>query len=132
MRWLAATITASLILVRAAIPADAFSFEVLAAPTTDFDILVRSTPSAKQRADTAAKAVTKQGGTAKHALGIVGGASARLKGVGVLKLTRDADVDYVARDRHMRAQFDPALDSAKALTPGILEVNAPQVWSQLG
>jgi serine protease AprX len=143
MRWLAATITASLILVSAAIPADAFSFdpdkidaaflaEVLAAPTTDFDIIVRSAPSAKQRADTAAKAVIKQGGTAKHALGIVGGASARLKGVGVLKLTRDADVDYVARDRHMRAQFDPALDSAKALTPGILEVNAPQVWSQLG
>jgi len=143
MRWLAATITASLILVTAAIPADAFSFdpnkidaaflaEVLAAPTADFDIIVRSVPSAKQRADTAAKAVIKQGGSPKHALGIVGGASAQLKGTGVLKLTRDADVDYVARDRHMRAQFDPALDSAKALTPGILEVNAPQVWSQLG
>ncbi len=143
MRWLAATITASLILVTAAIPADAFSFdpnkidaaflaEVLAAPTADFDIIVRSAPSATQRADTAAKAVIKQGGSAKHALGIVGGASAQLKGTGVLKLTRDADVDYVARDRHMRAQFDPALDSAKALTPGILEVNAPQVWSQLG
>src|SRR6266851_1918201 len=120
MRWLAATITASLILVTAAIPVDAFSFdpdkidaaflsEVLAAPTADFDIVVRSTPSAKQRADTAAKAVTKQGGVAKHALGIVGGASARLEGVGVLKLTRDADIDYIVKDRHMRAQFDPAL-----------------------
>jgi serine protease AprX len=143
MRWLAATITASLILVTAAIPADAYSFdpnkidaaflaEVLATPTADFDIIVRSVPSAKQRADTAAKAVIKQGGSAKFALGIIGGASARLKGTGVLKLTRDGDVDYIARDRHMQAQFDPALDSAKARTPGILEVNAPQTWSQLG
>jgi len=76
--------------------------------------------------------VTKQGGSLKHALAIVGGVSARLKGTGVLKLTRDKDIDYVVKDRQMRAQFDPALDSANARTPGILEVNAPQVWSQLG
>ncbi|TMF58711.1 MAG: hypothetical protein E6I19_01345 [Chloroflexi bacterium] len=152
MRWLAATITASLILGVSAIPVDAFSFdpdkidasflaEVLAAPTADFDVIVRSDPvdaekhldrAAARRIEAAAKSVTKQGGSLKHALAIVGGVSARLKGTGVLKLTRDKDIDYVVKDRQMRAQFDPALDSANARTPGILEVNAPQVWSQLG
>ena len=143
MRWLAATIAASLILGVSAIPVDAFSFdpdridaaflaEVLAAPTADFDIIVRSDPSAKKRVEKAEKAVVKQGGSPKHALAIVGGVSARLKGTGVLKLTREKDIDYVVKDRQMRAQFDPVLDSANARTPGILEVNAPQVWSQLG
>jgi serine protease AprX len=76
--------------------------------------------------------VRKQGGSLKHALSIVGAVSARLKGVQVLKLTRDGDVDYVVKDQKLRAQFDPALDSAKAGSPGILEVGAPQAWSQLG
>lgn len=144
MRWLAVTITASLILVTAAIPADAFSFdpnkidaaflaEVLAAPTDDFDVIVRSDPTRSgERVARAARAVTNGGGSPKHGLGIVGGVSARIKGTYLLKLTRDADVDYVVKDRHMRAQFDPVLDSAKATTPGTLEINAPQAWSQLG
>ncbi len=143
MRWLAATITLSLILGTATVPSDAFSFdpgkiepaflaEVLAAPTSDFDVIVRATPSTTRRPEKAAKAVTDQGGSPKQALGIIGGASARMKGTGILQLTRDANVDYIVKDRQLRAQFDPVLDSAKAQTPGILEVNAPQVWSQLG
>ncbi len=143
MRWLAATITLSLLLGTAAVPTEAFSFdankiepallaEVLAAPTSDFDVIVRSTPSTTRRAETAAKAVTDQGGSPKQALSIIGGASARIKGTGILQLTRDVNVDYVVKDRQLRAQFDPVLDSAKAQTPGILEVSAPQVWSQLG
>jgi serine protease AprX len=152
MRWLTATITVALLLGTTAAPTDASSFdatkidasflgEVLAAPTADFDIIVRSVPldsdgrgasAAARRLEKAAKSVTKQGGDVKHGLAIVGAVSGRLKGVQVLKLTRDSDVDYVVKDQKLRAQFDPALDSAKALTPGILEVNAPQVWSQLG
>ncbi len=152
MRWLTATITVALLLGTTAAPTDASSFdatkidasflgEVLAAPTADFDIIVRSVPldsdgrgasAAERRLEKAAKSVTKQGGDVKHGLAIVGAVSGRLKGVQVLKLTRDSDVDYVVKDQKLRAQFDPALDSAKALTPGILEVNAPQVWSQLG
>ena len=66
MRWLAATITASLILGVSAIPVDAFSFdpdkidasflaEVLAAPTADFDVIVRSDPvDAEKHLDRAA------------------------------------------------------------------------------
>jgi len=152
MRWLAVTITVAVLVGTAGTPIEASAFdptkidasfltEVLAAPTADFDVIVRSVPSdsdehtdrrAARRIEAAAKSVTKQGGSLKHALAIVGAVSARLKGVQVLKLTRDNDVDYVAKDQQLRAQFDPALDSAKAQTPGILEVNAPQVWSQLG
>jgi serine protease AprX len=152
MRWLSATIAVALLFGLTATPAAASSFdgtkidasfltEVLASPTDDFDVIVRSVPAdkegqadraAERRLEKAAKSVTKQGGSVKHALAIVGGVSARLKGVQILKLTRDGDVDYVVKDQKLRAQFDPALDSAKARTPGILEVNAPQVWSQLG
>lgn len=152
MRWLAATIVVALLLGNTSGQAAAASFdatkidasflsEVLADPTSDFDVIVRSVPVEKQgradraparRIENAAKAVTRLGGTLKHVLSIVGGVSARLKGVRVLKLTRDGDVDYVVKDQKLRAQFDPALDSVKAGSPGILEVDAPRAWSELG
>jgi serine protease AprX len=155
MRWLTATITVALLLGATATPSAASSFdptkidasflsEILASATDDFDVIVRSVPAdkadkegradraAERRIEKAAKSVKKQGGSVKQALAIVGAVSARLKGVQILKLTRDGDVDYVVKDQKLQAQFDPALDSAKARTPGILEVNAPQVWSQLG
>ncbi|HEY6204323.1 MAG TPA: S8 family peptidase [Candidatus Limnocylindria bacterium] len=152
MRWLSATITVALLLGTEATPSAANSFdptkidasfltEILSAPTDDFDVIVRSVPldkegragrAAERRVEKAAKSVTKQGGSVKHVLGIVGGISARIKGVHILKLTRDDDVDYVVKDQKLRAQFDPALDSLKAGSPGILEVDAPTAWSQLG
>jgi serine protease AprX len=152
MRLLAATMTVALLLGTTATPTAASSFdetkldasflsEVLAAPTADFDVIVRSVPvesegradrAAARRSEKAAKSVTTQGGSVKHALSIVGAVSARLKGVQILKLTRDGDVDYVVKDQRLRALFDPAQGSAAASTPGILEVNAPQAWSQLG
>jgi serine protease AprX len=143
-RWLAAAITAALVLGTASAPVEAFSFdankidasfltEILASPTSDFDVIVRSDPSRSgERVARAAKAVRKEGGTPRKPLAIVGGVSARVKGNHILNLTRDADVDYVVKDRTLRAQFDPGLDSAKAATPGIVEVGAPQAWSQLG
>jgi serine protease AprX len=152
MRWLAATIVVALLLGNTASQAEGSSFdatkidasflsEVLADPTANYDVIVRSVPvasegraerTAARRIETAAKSVTKLGGTLKHILSIVGGVSARLKGAQILKLTRDGDVDYVVKDQKLRAQFDPVLDSAKAASPGILEVSAPQAWSQLG
>ena len=152
MRWLTATITVALLLGTAATPTAASSFdptkidasfltEILASATDDFDVIVRSVPvenegragrAAARRIEKAAKSVKEQGGSVKQALAIVGAVSARLKGVQILKLTRDGHVDYVVKDQKLQAQFDPALDSAKARTPGILEVNAPQAWSQLG
>jgi len=142
-RVLAAAITVALVLGTAT-PTDAHSFdpdkidaaflaEVLASPTSTFDVIVRSDPRRTgERVARAAKAVQNEGGSPKQALSIVGGVSAQIKGTYLLKLTRDSDVDYIVKDRHLRAQFDPALDSVKAATPGILEVGAPQAWSQLG
>jgi len=165
MRWLTATITVALLLGAAATPSAASSFdptkidasflsEVLASPTDDFDVIVRSVVkkddfkiddkddqakkteraqlAAERRIERAAKAVKEQHGILKHALSIVGAVSARITGVQILKLTRDNDVDYVVKDQKLQAQFDPALDSAKAGSPGILEVGAPQAWSGLG
>jgi serine protease AprX len=145
MRWLTAAITVALLLTTTTTPTAANSFdatkidasflqEILASPTSDYDVIVRSVPvdAAARRLEKAAKSVTNQGGSVKYGLAIVGAVSARMKGVQVLALTRDSDVDYVVKDQKLRAQFDPVLDSAKALTPGILEVSAPQVWSQLG
>jgi serine protease AprX len=152
MRWLTGTISVALLLGITATPTAASSFdrtkidasflsEILANQTADFDVIVRSVPvenqgradrAAARRIENAAKAVTDVGGSLKHALSIVGAVSARLKGVRILELTRDGDVDYVVKDQKLRAQFDPVLDSAKAASPGILEVGAPQAWSQLG
>jgi serine protease AprX len=152
MRWLTATITVALLLGTAATPSAANSFdptkidasflnEILASATDDFDVIVRSVPADKEgkadraterQVERAAKSVNKHGGSVKQALAIVGAVAARLKGVQILKLTRDDDVDYVVKDQKLQAQFDPALDSAKAGSPGILEVSAPQAWSQLG
>jgi serine protease AprX len=152
MRWLSATIVVALLLGNTGSQAEASSYdptkidasflsEVLADPTASYDVIVRSVPIEKQgkadrasarRIENAAKAVTKLGGTLGHILSIVGGVSARLKGVHVLKLTRDGDVDYVVKDQKLTAQFDPAADSVKAGSPGILEVDAPRAWSQLG
>ncbi len=152
MRWLSATIVVALLLSNTGGQAEASSYdptkidasflsEVLADPTANYDVIVRSVPIEKQgkadrasarRIENAAKSVTKLGGTLKHILSIVGGVSARLKGVHLLKLTRDGDVDYVVKDQKLRAQFDPAVDSVKAGSPGILVVDAPRAWSQLG
>jgi serine protease AprX len=131
-----------------------FLAEVLASPADDFDVIVRSVAkkddfkigdkddqdkkvekaqrAAERRIERATKAVKEAHGTLKHALSIVGAVSSRINGVQILKLTRDNDVDYVVKDQKLQAQFDPALDSAKAGSPGILEVGAPQAWSQLG
>lgn len=143
-RWLAAALTVAVLVSTAPGTAWAASYdaskidpaflsEILANQTGDFDVIVRSTPSTtSDRADRAGKALMRQGGKAKHALSIVGGASGALKGVQVLKLTRDRDVDYVVKDAVVKAKFDPTLGAAKATTPGILEVNAPQAWTTFG
>jgi serine protease AprX len=145
MRWLTATITVALLLTTTTTPTAASSFdatkidasflqEILASSTSDYDVIVRSVPiyAPARRLEKAAKSVTNQGGSVKYGLSIVGAVSARMKGVQVLALTRDVDVDYVVKDQKLRAQFDPALDSAKAGSPGILAVDAPHAWSALG
>jgi serine protease AprX len=151
-RWVSATISVALLLGITATPVEASSFdaskidasflrEVLAAPTANYDVIVRSVPvenqgradrAAERRIEEAKKAVTDRGGSFKQALSIIGGVSARIKGVHLLDLTRDGDVDYVVKDQKLKAQFDPVLDSAKAGSPGIVTVDAPRAWSSLG
>ncbi len=103
----------------------------LANPQGDFPVIVRSVPGAA-RVDRAGKSLQKNQGKAKHQLGIVGGASGTITGIHLFNLSRDPDVDYVFLDATMRALFDPVLDAPKVTIPGILEIGAPTVWSQLG
>ncbi len=148
-RWAAAAIAASLVL--AAIPrpaaagesydatkiAPSFLAEVRANPKNDFDVIVRAARtgeddrSAKQ-AERAGKAVQRAAGEAKQPLGIVGGASARIKGSRLLDLTRYGDVEYIAKDDVFRTRFDPSSDAMAAIGTGVLTINAPGVWTQFG
>jgi len=110
----------------------AFLSQVLAHPDDAFDVIVRSAPDAKtkknDRAQRAGNAILSENGMPRHALSIVGGASGTLSGKQLLKLSRRDDVDFITFDAPIRAAFDPAADSSKAASPGVLEVGAPQVW----
>lgn len=148
-RWLAAVLTMAVLIAGSTSPADARTYdadkidpaflqEILADPLTDYDVIVRGNPDARSakgagsQTDRAAKAVKNKGGKTKFSLAIVGGGVATLRGNKVLELSRDKDVDYVFKNAEVTAWWDPALDAGKATTPGILAVNAPQVWQQYG
>jgi serine protease AprX len=110
--------------------------KVLANPKADYDVIVRSVADpAKARDDRAGRAgdeVKKAGGKPKHSLGIVGGASARVRGEQILNLTNSKGVDYVFADAKLLQKWDPLVDAAKATTPGILSINAPSAWTTYG
>jgi len=148
-RWLAAVFVLAVLLAGSVSPADARTYdadkidpaflqEVLADQGAEYEVLVRGNPDARSangagsQSDRAAKAVKNKGGKTKYSLGIIGGGAATLRGDRVLQLSRDKDVDYVFKNVAVTALWDPVLDSGKATTPGILAVNAPQVWQQYG
>ncbi len=110
--------------------------QVLANPKSDYDVIVRSVPDpTRDRDDRAGRAgdeVTKAGGKAKRSVGIVGGATAQVRGEQVLNLTNSKRVDYVFADVKLVAKWDPLLDGSKATTPGILSINAPAAWQTYG
>ena len=109
---------------------------VLAAPDAEYDVIVRSTADkTKAKDDRAGRAgdeVKKAGGKPRHSLGIVGGASARIRGKDLLSLTNSAKVDYVFADAPLVTTWDPTADADKATTPGIKAVNAPTAWKTYG
>ncbi len=146
-RWLGAVLTMAVLIAASTGQADARTYDpdridsalladVLANPQADYDVIVRGTPDAKSakgtgsQTDRSAKAVKGKSGKTKFSLGIIGGGAATLRGNKVLELTRDKDIDYVFKDVTVKAKWSPALDAGKATTPGILTVNAPQVWAQ--
>jgi serine protease AprX len=107
--------------------------QVLANPKADYDVIVRAVPDKTKvtddRAGRAGAEVANAGGKARHALGIVGGASARISGDKLLGLTASAKVDYVFADAPLVSTWDPAADADKATTAGIKAINAPQAWT---
>jgi serine protease AprX len=85
-----------------------------------------------EHADRAGSAVQRAGGEAKNALPIAGAASAKITGRKLVALARDPDVSYISLDAVLRSKFDPATGAGLVTEPGIIETNAPLVWSQLG
>lgn len=144
LRWAGLCLAAVIVTVTQATPAGAKSHAeakvspaLLAAaqsrPNDDFAVIVRASPKRHgHSAERAAAAVGRAHGKAGRPLSIVGGASGRLTGAEIHLLASDPDVAYIAFDHLVRATFDPEEGAARASSPGILEVGAPDVWRQLG
>ena len=144
-RWW--TAIAVLVLVFVSVPADASAKskpahttidpallqDALANPSKTFSVIVQAVPGAKTgRAARAGAAVQRNGGIPKHALPIVGAASATIKGGALVGLSHDKDVLYISRDANLKATAETSWGSPLAQTPGIVETGAPSVWSTYG
>ncbi len=121
--------------------------DALANPNQDFRVIVQGASRAGEQAqngkpgkrgqqlehaDRAGTAVQRAGGEAKYALPIAGAASAKISGRKLVALARDPDVSYISLDAVLRSKFDPIAAAPLVSEPGVIETNAPQVWSQLG
>ena len=152
MRWVGAILVVAALVETSWTPADAASekarqridpallAQAKAHPTSTFDVIVEAKPDSGRlapggkatTADRAGKAVKRAGGTPKRPLGIVGGASAKLRGSDLIVLANDLDVAYVFADVALNAKFDPQGGAALVTQAGSLEVNAPATWSRYG
>ena len=109
-------------------------------PTTLFDVIVQGAPDRKhvdarekaRSVDRAGKAVQEAGGSPRRALGIIGGASAKVRGSGLITLANDDDVAYIFADAALNAKFDPQAGASLVTGAGTLTVKAPATWSQYG
>jgi len=138
------TAIAVLVLVFASVPMDASAKtkpvratidaallqDALANPSKTFSVIVQAVPGARTgRATRAGAAVQRSGGAPKHALPIVGAASATIKGGALVGLSHDKDVLYISRDAALRATAETSWGAPLTHTPGIVETGAPLVWS---
>jgi serine protease AprX len=104
--------------------------DALANPSKPFAVIVQAVPEARSgRAARAGAAVQRSGGAPKHALPIVGAASATITGGALVGLSHDKDVLYISRDAALRATTETSWGAPLAHTPGIVETGAPWVWS---
>ena len=116
--------------------------ELLAAakanPTGTFGVIVRGVSTAavkrtgdrhdsQERTKKAQDSLARSSG-AKRSLGLVGGASAALKGSDIIALAADPRVDRVIADRKFKISWEEETAAAAATTAGILAVNAPAAW----
>src|SRR2546428_2524165 len=153
MRWAAAIITIAVLFDTAWTRTEAASAksggshidpallaQAKAHPSSTCDVIVRAArqktklaPRAKANtADKAGKAVKRAGGTPKRSLGIVGGASAKVRGAELIALANDPDVAFIFADTKLVTKFDPQVSAPLVTEPGQLEVNAPAAWSTFG
>jgi serine protease AprX len=152
VRWAAAVVVIAMLLDSAWTPSQAATPKepnrvdpallaaAKASPNSYFDVIVVATsqkarlaPHAKtDTADRAGKAVKRLGGTPRRALGIVGGASAKVRGATILGLAIDKDVAFVYPDARLISRFDPQVNASLVTVPGQREVHAPDAWSQYG
>ena len=152
MRWAAAIVAIAVLLDTAWTPSEAASkkpqshidpallAQAKAHPTSSFNVIVEATPQKTKlaphakanTADRAGKAVKAAGGKPLRSLGIVGGASATLRGAQLIALAVNPDVAFIYADARLNSKFDPQSGAAAVTEAGQLEVNAPQAWSQYG
>ncbi|MDE3194230.1 MAG: S8 family peptidase, partial [Chloroflexota bacterium] len=146
------TIATVLAFALTALPAqaDAFGYDarkidpgllqrVLADPKADYDVIVRSaidtTKTKYDRDDRAKRAgdeIKRLGGAPRRPLGIVGGASAKIKGAALLALTNSKLIDYVFANSRVKAHWDPTIGAAAEAIPGLQSINVPNAWSTYG
>lgn len=152
VRWAAAIVAVAVLLDTAWTPSDAATkktpgnidpallAQAQANPATSFDVIVQATPQQTKlaphakadNADRAGMAAIRGGGSPHRALGIIGGASATLKGGQLLGLSHDPDVAYIYADVGLSAKFDPQAGAAAVTGAGTREVNAPAAWTTYG
>jgi len=104
-------------------------------PTRDFAVIVRGAAPKAKKDHPAARvkdAIDRAKGAFRHGLSIVGGASATLSGAAVLALSKDKDVSFISQDHVLSATFDPAQGAAAVTSPGVVEIGAPDAWTQYG
>ena len=150
VRWIAAIVVVAVLLDNSWTPGVAASpkaqsridpalfAQATAQPNALFDVIVQATPQKTKlargaKADTterAGKAVLRSGGTPRKNLGIVGAASATVRGGQLLGLANDPDVTYIYADVKLSAKFDPIAGAGLVTQAGAREVNAPAVWAQ--
>jgi serine protease AprX len=151
MRCAAAIVAVAMLLDTAWTPSDAASrtpshidpallAKAQSHPSSFFDVIVQAAPQKTKlaphakadNADRAGLAAIRAGGTPHRALGIIGGASATLRGGQLLGLSRDPDIAYIYADVGLSAKFDPQAGAAAVTGAGTREVNAPAAWTTYG
>ena len=150
-RWIAGAVIAAVVVAAVPFAAESKSAPpkvesaLLAAaranPNAVFPVIVRGATTAaalkKNGKDSAERTRKAQDALArstgdKRSLGVIGGASASLRGSEILALTTDARVDRIIADQRFSVSWSTADAALAASTAGILAVNAPLAWARTG
>ena len=156
-RWVGIAIVSTLLMGSAPLVAEtksapskidpALLAAALASPNAQFPVIVRGAPASvaakrlagkpsgdenKDRVKKAEDALGSTKGATRRTLSIVGGASGTLNGAQIVALSRSPFVDRIVGDQAFNVSWVERDLAGTASEAGILEVNAPHVWSSLG